>query len=53
MPCSASGSRPPPAPVNEPCCSSLLGKVAIANAKQTYQRYQELFRGARWQALAR
>jgi transaldolase/glucose-6-phosphate isomerase len=31
---------------------SLLGKVAIANAKQTYQRYQELFRGARWQALA-
>ena len=33
---------------------SLLGKVAIANAKQTYQRYQELFRGPRWQAwLAR
>jgi transaldolase / glucose-6-phosphate isomerase len=31
---------------------SLLGKVAIANAKQTYQLYQELFRGARWQALA-
>ena len=31
---------------------SLLGKVAIANAKQTYQRYQELFRGPRWQALA-
>jgi transaldolase/glucose-6-phosphate isomerase len=30
---------------------SLLGRVAIANAKQTYQRYQELFRGARWQAL--
>ncbi len=31
---------------------SLLGKVAIANAKQTYERYQALFRGARWQALA-
>ena len=31
---------------------SLLGKVAIGNAKQTYQRYQELFRGERWQALA-
>lgn len=31
---------------------SILGKVAIANAKLTYQRYKELFRGARWQALA-
>jgi transaldolase/glucose-6-phosphate isomerase len=31
---------------------SLLGNVAIANAKQTYQLYQELFRGERWQALA-
>ncbi len=31
---------------------SLLGKVAIANAKQTYQRYQQLFRGEGWQALA-
>ncbi|MFQ5993412.1 MAG: transaldolase, partial [Nitrospiraceae bacterium] len=31
---------------------SLLGKVAIANAKLTYQRYQELFRGDAWQALA-
>ncbi len=30
----------------------LLGKVAIANAKLTYQRYQELFSGQRWQALA-
>jgi transaldolase/glucose-6-phosphate isomerase len=30
----------------------LTGKVAIANAKLTYQRYQELFRGPRWQALA-
>ena len=31
---------------------SLLGKVAIANARMTYQRYQDLFRGPRWQALA-
>jgi transaldolase/glucose-6-phosphate isomerase len=30
----------------------LLGKVAIANAKLTYQRYQELFAGPRWQRLA-
>jgi transaldolase / glucose-6-phosphate isomerase len=31
---------------------SLAGKVAIANAKLTYQRYQELFSGQRWRALA-
>jgi transaldolase/glucose-6-phosphate isomerase len=31
---------------------SLLGKVAIANAKQTYARYQNIFSGDRWQALA-
>ena len=31
---------------------SLLGKVAIANAKLTYQRYLELFGGPRWEALA-
>lgn len=31
---------------------SLLGKVAIANAKLTYQRYKELFSGPRWQRLA-
>jgi transaldolase/glucose-6-phosphate isomerase len=31
---------------------SLLGKVAIANGKLTYQRYQKIFGGARWQALA-
>ena len=30
----------------------LTGKVAIAHAKLTYQRYQELFSGRRWQALA-
>jgi transaldolase / glucose-6-phosphate isomerase len=32
--------------------SSLEGKVAIANAKLTYKKYQELFGGSRWKALA-
>lgn len=31
---------------------SLRGKVAIANAKLTYKKYQELFGGPRWKALA-
>lgn len=31
---------------------SLLGKVAIANAKLAYQAYQEIFSGARWEKLA-
>lgn len=31
---------------------SLQGKAAIANAKQAYQRYLEIFSGPRWQALA-
>jgi transaldolase/glucose-6-phosphate isomerase len=30
----------------------LTGRVGIANAKLAYQRYQELFSGPRWQALA-
>src|SRR5215469_1159474 len=30
----------------------LLGKVAIANGKLTYQKYQRIFSGPRWQALA-
>jgi transaldolase / glucose-6-phosphate isomerase len=32
--------------------SSLLGKVAIANGKLTYKRYQQIFSGPRWEALA-
>jgi transaldolase len=32
---------------------SIMGKVAIANGKLTYQRYQEIFAGPRWEALAR
>lgn len=31
----------------------LQGKVAVANAKLVYQRYQTLFSGPRWEALAR
>jgi len=30
---------------------SLLGKVAIANGKLTYQSYQRIFSGPRWEAL--
>ena len=30
----------------------VTGKVAIANAKQAYQRYSKIFSGPRWQALA-
>jgi transaldolase/glucose-6-phosphate isomerase len=32
---------------------SLMGKVAIANAKLTYQKYLELFSGPRWEKLAK
>jgi transaldolase len=31
---------------------NLRGKVAIANARRTYKKYQELFGGSRWKALA-
>ena len=32
--------------------TSLEGKIAIANAKLTYRKYQELFGNPRWKALA-
>src|ERR1700758_1220392 len=32
--------------------ASIEGKIAIANAKLTYEKYQELFGGARWKAIA-
>jgi len=32
--------------------TSLEGKIAIANAKLTYKKYQELYSSARWKALA-
>jgi transaldolase/glucose-6-phosphate isomerase len=31
---------------------SILGKVAIANGKQTFVSYQQIFSGGRWNALA-
>ncbi len=31
---------------------SILGKVAIANGKQTYERYQKIFGSERWKKLA-
>jgi transaldolase / glucose-6-phosphate isomerase len=31
--------------------ASVQGKVAIANARRTYAKYQQLFDGARWKAL--
>lgn len=39
-------------PQQQALLKSLLGKVAIANGKLTYQRYQRIFAGPRWQALA-
>jgi transaldolase / glucose-6-phosphate isomerase len=39
-------------PQQQSLLKSLKGKVAIANGKLTYQRYQKLFRGPRWEALA-
>ncbi len=32
--------------------TSLQGKIAIANARLTYRKYQELYGGPRWKALA-
>jgi len=32
--------------------SSIEGKVAIANARLTYKKYQELYNSSRWKALA-
>ncbi|HZD96015.1 MAG TPA: transaldolase, partial [Candidatus Sulfotelmatobacter sp.] len=42
----------PGSPEQEQLLRSLHGKVAIANAKQAYRRYQQLIAGSRWQALA-
>ena len=39
-------------PAQQSLLKSLLGKVAIANGKLTYQRYQRIFSGPRWNALA-
>ena len=37
---------------NRALLESIEGKIAIANAKLTYKKYQELFGGSRWKALA-
>ena len=37
---------------NRAFCARSTGKVAIANAKLTYQRYREIVSSRRWQALA-
>ena len=39
-------------PTTSTLLSNLHGKVAIANAKLTYRKYQEEVGGARWKALA-
>jgi transaldolase / glucose-6-phosphate isomerase len=39
-------------PAQKELLESIHGKIAIANAKVTYRKYQELFGGARWKALA-
>src|SRR5437588_3047120 len=39
-------------PKQQVLLKSIQGKVAIANGKLTYQRYQQIFSGPRWQALA-
>ena len=40
-------------PKREELLKSLLGKVAIANGKLTYQKYLKIFSGPRWEALAK
>ena len=38
-------------PQQQTLLKSLKGKVAIANGKLTYERYQRIFSGPRWEAL--
>jgi transaldolase/glucose-6-phosphate isomerase len=39
-------------PAEQAALNQLIGKVAIANAKLTYQRYKKIFSGPRWATLA-
>jgi len=39
-------------PDHQAVLKNLHGKVAIANGKLTYQRYQKIFSGSRWESLA-
>ena len=40
-------------PAQQAQLKSILGKIAIANGKLTYQRYLAIFSGPRWEALAK
>src|ERR1700751_3495764 len=40
-------------PTQQSMLKSILGKVAIANGKLTYQSYLKIFSGPRWNALAK
>jgi transaldolase/glucose-6-phosphate isomerase len=40
-------------PAQQAKLKNLLGKVAIANGKLTYQKYLKIFSGPRWEALAK
>ena len=40
-------------PAQQAQLKNLLGKVAIANGKLTYQKYLKIFSGPRWEALAK
>lgn len=40
-------------PAQQAQLKNILGKVAIANGKLTYQRYLAIFSGPRWEALAK
>jgi transaldolase / glucose-6-phosphate isomerase len=42
----------PTSPQQEQLLRSLLGKIAIANAKQAYRSYQKMIESDRWKALA-
>ena len=51
MPWPQCGSKALRVAVESDLVRRMMGKVAIANAKLTYQRSKEIFRGARWKAL--
>ncbi len=40
-------------PAEQALLRSILGHIAIANAKLTYQRYRNIFLGARWEELSK
>jgi len=40
-------------PAEQALLRSILGKIAIANAKLTYQSFRNIFRGTRWESLSK